>query len=318
MRAVERFVEVVGDKPVNEISPDDAIDYCEWWRDRRLNLPDVFKGLRLKGETERPRAPYEADFIQNRLLADGALADLNEDARLVLYTVADTGLRPSEVVNLQESTIVLGAAIPYVKILPDGRRLKTGDSQREIPLVGTAVAAMKLRPIGSPRYRDKSSGALRFNDSFLFNTAQIRKSFQCALQPDAGFPMRMRNQEGQAGQECRQFRLTASPRLGEYRLRMRADRRDLDATIGGDFGNAPTICNSDGNFRLSWCYVKHPHQHIGWRRLADFWVESNKQQGRPVQCRSDAFLETNNANQKRCAGGAAYFEPHGKYVGAFG
>jgi hypothetical protein len=34
IRAVERFVEVVGDKPVNEVIPGDAIDYCEWWRDR--------------------------------------------------------------------------------------------------------------------------------------------------------------------------------------------------------------------------------------------------------------------------------------------
>jgi integrase len=124
---------------------------------RRLNLPDMFKGLRLKGQTERSRVPYDTDFIQNRLLADGALAGLNEDARLVLYVVADTGLRPSEVVNLQKDAILLGATIPSVKILPEGRRLKTEDSEREIPLVGVALAAMKRRPEGFPRYRDKSS-----------------------------------------------------------------------------------------------------------------------------------------------------------------
>jgi integrase len=185
-RAVVNFVEIVGDKPVNELTPDDAIDYCEWWRDRvigddvevktankdigqlsrmlkemnirrRLNLPDLFQGLRLKGETERSRVPYETDFIQKRLLANGALAGLNEDARFVLYVVADTGLRPSEVVNLQENAVLLNAKIPYVKILPEGRRLKTEDSQREIPLVGVALAAMKLRPQGFPRYRDKGS-----------------------------------------------------------------------------------------------------------------------------------------------------------------
>jgi integrase len=186
VRAVERFVEVIGDKPINQVTPDDAIDYCEWWRRRivedeveaktankdigqlsrmlkemnirrRLNLPDIFKGLRLKGETERSRVPYETEFIQNRLLAKDVLSGLNEDARLVLYVVADTGLRPSEIVNLRKHAIVLGAPIPYVKILPDGRRLKTDDSEREIPLVGAALAAMKLRPEGFPRYRDKSS-----------------------------------------------------------------------------------------------------------------------------------------------------------------
>jgi integrase len=186
IRAVERFVDVVGDKPIGEITPDDAIDYYDWWCERvtvdavdaktankdvgqlsrmlkemsirrRLNLPDIFKGLRLKGETERPRIPYDTEFIQNRLLANDALAGLNEDARLVLYVVADTGLRPSEVVNLQEDAIVLNAPVPHVRILPDGRRLKTEDSRREIPLVGTALAAMQKRSLGFPRYRDKSS-----------------------------------------------------------------------------------------------------------------------------------------------------------------
>ena len=46
----------------------------------------------------------------------------------------------------------------HVKILPEGRRLKTDDSEREIPLVGVALAAMRLHPKGFPRYRDKSSG----------------------------------------------------------------------------------------------------------------------------------------------------------------
>jgi integrase len=196
IRAVERFVEVVGDKPVNDVTPDDAIDYCEWWRDRvvddeveaktankdigqlsrmlkemsvrrRLNLPDFFKGLRLKGETERSQVPYDTDFIQNRLLADDALAALNEDARLVLYIVADTGMRPSEVVNLQKNAILLHASIPYLKVLPDGRRLKTDDSQRDIPLVGAALAAIKLRPEGFPRYRDKSSNLSATLNKFL-------------------------------------------------------------------------------------------------------------------------------------------------------
>jgi hypothetical protein len=87
IRAVENFVKVVGDKLVSELTTDDAIDYAEWWRGRvledgvaaktankdigqlsrmlkemsvrrRLNLPDTFKGLRLKGETDKP--PWSA------------------------------------------------------------------------------------------------------------------------------------------------------------------------------------------------------------------------------------------------------------------
>jgi integrase len=185
MRAVAQFVQVVGDKPVAEVTHADAIDYSEWWRARvvedevaaktankdmgqlsrmlkdmsirrRLNLPDIFKGLHLRGETDKSRLPYEAAFIQSRFLA-GALDGLNEDARFVLYVMIETGLRPSEIVNLRENTIVLKAAIPHVRILADGRRLKTEDSEREIPLVGVALKALALRPCGFPKYRDNAT-----------------------------------------------------------------------------------------------------------------------------------------------------------------
>jgi integrase len=196
MRAVENLVSVVGDKPVNEVTVDDAIDYTDWWRDRivnedvavksankdigqlsrmlkdvsirrRLNIPDIFKGLRLRGATERSRKPFETEFIQKKLLATGALDGLNEEARYVLYVVTETGMRPSEVVNLQKDAIRLDAKIPYVKVQPDGRKLKTEDSEREIPLVGVALAVMKLRPEGFPRYRDKSSSLSATVNKFL-------------------------------------------------------------------------------------------------------------------------------------------------------
>ncbi|EJW10826.1 Integrase [Rhodovulum sp. PH10] len=195
-RALKEFVKLIGDKPVTDVTVDDGIDYCEWWRDRvvagetnaktankaigqlsrmlkemnirrRLNLPEIFRGLRLKGEVEKSRSPFEAEFIQNRLLAPGALDGLNEDARLVLYVVADTGLRLSEAVNLRRNSIHLDAPIPYVEVLPDGRRLKTEDSRREIPLVGAALAALKLRPDGFPRYRDKASSLSAAVNKFL-------------------------------------------------------------------------------------------------------------------------------------------------------
>lgn len=185
IRSVAQFVRVVGDKPVGDLTHSDAIDYSEWWRTRvvddeitpktankdmgqlsrmlkdmsirrRLNLPDLFRGLHLRGETEKSRPPYDSSFIQTRFLA-GALEGLNEEARIVLFVMIETGLRPSEIVNLGEGTIVLDAAIPHVRILPDGRRLKTEDSEREIPLVGVALKALTLRPRGFPKYRDNSS-----------------------------------------------------------------------------------------------------------------------------------------------------------------
>lgn len=79
----------------------------------------------------------------------------------------ETGLRPSEIVNLREGTIMLDAPIPHVRVMPDGRRLKTGDSEREMPLVDVALAAMKLRPGGFPRYRDKASALSATVNKFL-------------------------------------------------------------------------------------------------------------------------------------------------------
>jgi hypothetical protein len=81
IRAVKGFVDLIDDKPVAEITIDDGIDYCDWWRKRvfdgetnvktankrsgnsaacsrrmsirrRLNLPEVFKGLRLRGKVD--------------------------------------------------------------------------------------------------------------------------------------------------------------------------------------------------------------------------------------------------------------------------
>lgn len=185
IRAAKQFVEIVGDKPVTEITEADGLEYVDWWRARvvsgetnaktanrdigqlsrmlkdvrirrRYKYPDIFRDLRLRGETEKSRIPFENDFIKTHFLG-GGLDGLNEEARMVLFVMIETGLRPSEIVNLQEHTIHLNARIPYVEILPDGRQLKTEDSKREIPLVGVALEAMKRKPQGFARYRDRSS-----------------------------------------------------------------------------------------------------------------------------------------------------------------
>jgi integrase len=186
IRSVKQFVDVIGDKLLTELTEDHGLEYVDWWRARvvsgetnaktanrdigqlsrmlkdvrirrRYKYPDIFKELRLRGETEKSRVPYENDYIEKYFLS-GALSGLNEDARFVLYVMIETGLRPSEIVNLQEHTIHLDEPIPYVEIIADGRQLKTESSKREIPLVGVALAALKLKPQGFPRYRDKSSG----------------------------------------------------------------------------------------------------------------------------------------------------------------
>lgn len=101
LRVVKELVDVTGDKPVTELSDNDGLDYVEWYRERvkakeaeagsanksmgmlsrmlkeisiRLNLPEIFKGLRLRAPESDVRRPFEPEFIQSHLLADNAAA----------------------------------------------------------------------------------------------------------------------------------------------------------------------------------------------------------------------------------------------------
>lgn len=185
-RAVEILIERIGNKALDELSRDDALAYADWWEDRvitegigagtanknishiggmiravnkrhDLRLDAVFAGTRIEGGRDGQRKPFDLDFIKNVILADGQLADLNDEARDVVYAVMETGARPSEIINLSRRQIVLDAAIPHIRIQPEGRLLKTDQSEREIPLVGMALDAMRRHPNGFPRYFDKGS-----------------------------------------------------------------------------------------------------------------------------------------------------------------
>jgi integrase len=195
-RAVKTFLKVVkGDKPITEITHDDAMNFREYHRERvsggvsirtgnkqigqlsamlkeislvrRLNLPNIFSGLRIKGEVDKDPTPYETAYVQSRILAECALDGLNEEARMVIYTIIDTGLRPSEILNLNEKSIFLDVPIPYVRVMADGRRLKTEHSDRLIPLVGCALPAMRIMRKGFKRYHDNPSGFSAVANKFL-------------------------------------------------------------------------------------------------------------------------------------------------------
>jgi integrase len=194
--AAADFMGVIGDKELTAITHGDVLDYVEWLEDRvadgeilaktankyigrnsnmireinrklRLGLPDLFSGMRLKGGKTNTRPPFPAAFVQNSILAEGALAGLNDEARRAVYVIAETGLRLSEAVNLNETTIHLDCDVPYVEVLPDGRRVKTKDSIRQIPLVGVALTALRLHPGGFPRYLDKGASFSAYVNGYM-------------------------------------------------------------------------------------------------------------------------------------------------------
>ena len=186
-RALANLIEVVGDKDLTALTRDDALDFRaalvtrikkgdvqidtankdighlnKMLRTvearRRIGIGPIFGELRIEGGFTDSRVPYDPAFIQDRLLMTGALDRLNPEARAVLYLIVETGLRLSEATNLTAQTIRLDAPVPHVMVRGDGRRMKTAQSAREIPLVGVSLLAAQAHPLGFPRYKDKSAG----------------------------------------------------------------------------------------------------------------------------------------------------------------
>lgn len=181
-RAVDTLIGRIGDKPIAEITRDDALDFRNWWISRikdegytrnsanknfgclagmmrtvddafRLNLSLPFKGVRIAGAKYTRRQAYEPDFVREHFLATPNIGGLNLEASAIVRMVALTGMRPSEIVALEAHRIRLNDAIPHVQIRPDARQLKTGASERDMPLVGLALAIMSDYAQGFPRYR---------------------------------------------------------------------------------------------------------------------------------------------------------------------
>lgn len=192
-KAVGNFLKVVGDIPLDLLSADHMLDFREWWWDRielegltpnsankdfthfgkviktvarmkRLGFAPPVDGYRFKDGQSRPRPPFPTDFIRDKILAPGALGGMNDDARLILLGMINTGYRPSEGAGLLPEHIVLDAEIPHIDIQPVGRALKTRRSRRKIPLVGVSLEAFRAMPGGAPRYRNKASVTLTINN----------------------------------------------------------------------------------------------------------------------------------------------------------
>jgi len=185
-RAVEILIEQRGNKALQELTREDALSFADWWEERvvsegigagtanknishitgmmkavdkrlQLRLDNVFAGTRIEGGRDGKRSPFTVEHIRDQILALGALDGLNDEARDVIYVVMETGARPSEIVNLTMHGIVLDAPIPHIRIQAEGRLLKTDHSERDIPLCGLALEAMKRHRNGFPRYYDKGS-----------------------------------------------------------------------------------------------------------------------------------------------------------------
>ena len=189
-RSVANFIDVAGDKPLDQISRQDVLTFRAWWLERiqtgnaradtankdftflcdifqtvvdayQLDLTNPFRGLRLKEKAANRRASLTREEIVKCLLGADCLDGLNDQARAIVHICAETGARPIEVINRTGEDIALNGDVPHVKIRPNEYgELKTPTSQRDIPLVGAALIAFRKFPGGIPRYAGKSSSAV--------------------------------------------------------------------------------------------------------------------------------------------------------------
>ena len=192
-QAIRDFIDVVGDKPMSEITRDDVRAFRDWWMERletedlhpstanknmdhfgkvlklvneekRLDLALPLGKLRLDEGEKNTRPPFSVAWIKGRLLASGALDGLDPEARAIILVMINTGARPSEIAALQAATILLDGGVPHIRIEPDGRKLKTKHARRVIPLTGVSLEALKSHRVGFPRYRAQEGLSKVVND----------------------------------------------------------------------------------------------------------------------------------------------------------
>lgn len=191
-RAIKYAIDQMGDKALADISRGDVLAFRRWWVQKmenenlkaysanrsfsdlkgmltvvddalQTNFGKAWENIRIRETNatkldKRPMFPVE--WVQDRILAPGAMDDMNEDACLIVYAMVETGARLGEICNLRPEDIRLDAAVPHIEIADrQDRRQKTAYSVRQIPLVGVSLWAMKQRPNGFARYQDKADSA---------------------------------------------------------------------------------------------------------------------------------------------------------------
>lgn len=199
-RAITYLSELLNDLHLKDISRADALRFRQWWTDKisdeglkaysanrsfsdlkgmlgvidnalHTNFRDPWDGIRIKEtnatKLER-RYPFSAKWIQDEILKDGVLDGMNHEARMIVYTMIETGMRLGEVCNLRPIDIKLDDEVPHVEVAErTDRRQKTDYSVRRIPLVGVALWAMKQAPDGFPRYADNADSASAAINKYL-------------------------------------------------------------------------------------------------------------------------------------------------------
>jgi len=111
-------------------------------REKGLSINNVFSGTFIPDdEAKTQRLPIPTDVL---LTIQNECMQMDDEPRWLIALISDTGMRLSEACGLLTSDICLDGEIPHINLTAHPwRRLKTGSSSRQIPLVGASLWAAK-------------------------------------------------------------------------------------------------------------------------------------------------------------------------------
>ncbi len=209
-RAVRNFLGVIAPRDargnpvppeVDKITREDALAFRKWWTDRvsdgmsvasankdfshlsemwntwtdlkQVELGNPFAKLRfqVKGRNKTTTPAFSRKWVVERILVDGALGGLNEEARDVFLMTINTGLRPSEITDAPLEDFEVRHEVPHIRVRENGREIKVAHTERDIPLTGVSLAAA-LRIVergGILRYRHKANSWSAVVNKYLTN-----------------------------------------------------------------------------------------------------------------------------------------------------
>ena len=166
-RNVGYVISALGDKSIDLYSKKDAVEFRNWLIKRGLQSSSIqrvfssvkailnfainefgydyanpFTGVYIAPEEEKEkRRPLTLEELKR---LSGACRREDDDLRHLLALLLDTGMRLSEAAGLHVDNIHLDQKLPYLEVCPNkSRRLKTSNSKRIIPLVGTSLWAAR-------------------------------------------------------------------------------------------------------------------------------------------------------------------------------
>lgn len=167
-RNTKLVINMFGDKPLNEYSSIEAGRLRDRLIERHLSPMSVrraftcikaifnfgfaeygldcanpFARLHMPETKHKKRLPIPTETIRE---IQNACLEIDDDLRWLVALISDTGMRLSEAAGLALEDICLDHEVPHINLRPHPwRRLKTQQSERQIPLVGAALwAAQRL------------------------------------------------------------------------------------------------------------------------------------------------------------------------------